>query len=156
MPEDKELVLKHTNAFSISRHIANNAFSAQECVKRLQQNNAMLVLVAQCKGQGHAVGLSSSLNGEVFDALVTRNDFLTHDFQIHFISGKQGLMTSDPAFYDALKKKFPHKKIYLIDAPGPALKAAQKKGIIAIEFVVSAPDAVEKLRARLQAEKLIA
>lgn len=152
----KELVLKHTDAFSISRYIANNAFSAQECVKRLQQNNAMLVLVEQCKGQGHTVGLSSSLNGEVFDALVARNHFLDTDFQVHFISGKQGLMTSDPAFYDALKKKFPHKKIYLIDVPGPALKAAQKKGIIAIEFVASASDAVEKLRVRLQAEKLIA
>ena len=64
-------------------------------------------------------------------------------------------MTSDLAFYDALSEKFPHKKIYLIDVPGPALTAAQKKGIIAIEFIASAPDGVEKLKARLQAEKLI-
>ncbi|PKN03710.1 hypothetical protein CVU75_00750 [Candidatus Dependentiae bacterium HGW-Dependentiae-1] len=150
----KDLVLKHADLFSPSRYIAKSALNPQDLIKRLNSNDALIGVVKQCKSQGNIVGISSSANGEVFDALVAKNQFLITEFDVHFISGKRGMMTSDPQFYDAIIKRFPHKKIYLIDVPGPALVAAKQKGIIPLVFVASKPHAVEDLAATLHAEGL--
>lgn len=151
----KELVLKHTDIYSPSRYIAQRALTPQDLAHHLSPNKAVILVVSQCRRQGAIVGVSTSANGEVFDAIVATHQFLKTEFDVFFVSGKIGLMTSDPLFYDAIKKKFPGKKMYLVDAPGPALTTAKQKGIIPIAFVASDPDAVQNLQTRLKAEGLV-
>lgn len=163
----KRLALEHTKRISIARCVANAMFKPEELAKKFHPNQAVLRVVQQCRQQ-NSVGLCSSFNGEAFDTLVDVHPFLRtiFDNKCEFISGKQGFDTSDTVFYDKMAEKLPElydkvvekfqdKHIYLVDAPGPALGVAQKKGINAIEFITRKNHAIEDLSETLRDEGVL-
>ena len=117
--------------------IAAVAFSPKEAASHLQPNQDVIKLIQACQQNGHKTVLASNWNSASFIEIEKQHAALVELFKHRFISGKVGNLTSEPAFFEAVKaNRGDNKPYYYIDAADAkeSLAAARKAGITTIEY----------------------
>jgi FMN phosphatase YigB (HAD superfamily) len=157
--EMKEIVQRKTWFINPVYHVAGAAFDPQTTADHLVPIEKVLALIMACQQQGHQTCLASNWNTESFAAIKTTHSCINDLFDKQYISGEEDSLTSDLAFYEAIKNTMGGgRSYYYIDTEEgqESLDAAREAGVTPISVIAANnKEKADDLKSKLERHGLL-